>query len=392
MKPKLLSALVLFLGILTTQLAAQVSIGGLADLELRKGGSDSDPTINQTPNDKWLVYTPTMRLFVNAAISDSWYASGAIQTDYYNGNRSDVFLSSFNLNWMASENITLTAGRFITPFGRYDELLLSSQNPFVHMPLTHSWNLSVDRKRGFVPTGTSYEAVAGQAMVYRRLYSQGLKLGGGTNSGRISYQLAATLTSVSGYTDVGQQNRPAFVGSLEVKPVIWNTIGLSFSNGPYMNQDPINSVLTDSERAGYHQTIVAAYTEFSYSYYLLTLQYTFNRWDAPWIDSTGLLLENSVIADVSHYLAKLKVRFPFWVGGYGAVRYEQMRPEEVELFNDYSSVQTALAPAPDVSRFEFVVGYKLHRNIILKTSYLLSRNGGTDLDDDVFSFQVSARF
>ncbi len=389
MKAKLLTIFVFCFGILTTPLVAQVSLGGLADLELRKGGADSGPTINQTPTDKWMVYSPNIRLFVNAGISDSWYASGAIQTDYYYGNRSDVFLSSFNLNWIASDAITFTGGRFITPYGRYDELLLSSQNPFVHMPLTHAWNLSVDRTRGFVPAGTSYGGgVAGQSMVYRRLYSQGLKLGGATSNARFSYDLAATLTSASGYTDVAQQNRPAVIGRLEVKPFIWNTLGLSFSNGPYMNSDDINSVLSDSDRAGYHQTIATAYTEFSYRYYLLTLQYTFNRWNAPWIDSTGLLLDDNIDTEVSHYLAKFKVRFPFWVGGYSALRYEQMLPEEVHLFNDYTSMQ----PAPDVRRLEFVLGYKIHRNIILKTSYLYSRNGGTDLADDVFSLQISAQF
>jgi hypothetical protein len=371
---------------------AQVNIGGLAEMELRKGGADSGPTINQTPTDKWMVYTPSMRLFLNAGISDSWYVSGAIQTDYFYGYRSEVFLSSFNLNWMASENITLTAGRFITSFGRYNELLLSSENPFVHMPLTHAWHLSVDRRRGFVPTGTSYDGVEGQAMIYRRLYSQGLKLGGGSGSGNVNYQLAATLTSLSGYTDVAQQNRPAFIGHLEVQPVIWNTIGLSFSNGPYMNQDPVNSVLTDSERAGYHQTIATAYTEFSHSYYLLMLQYTFNQWDAPWIDPTGLLLEDDLEANVSHYLAKFKVRFPFWVGGYGAVRYEMMHPKEVESSDYYSNNNNVGKPGPDVTRFEFVLGYQFHRNIILKTSYLLSKNDGVDLDDDVFSIQVSAKF
>ncbi len=366
----------------------QISLGGLAEFELRKGGRDSDATVNQTPNDNWFVYTPSIRLFVNAPISERWYVSGALQSDYYSGQRSDIFFSSFNINWTPLQWLRVTAGRFITPFGRYDELLLSSQNPFVHMPLSHVWNMPVDRKQGYVFSGTSYGGIAGQSLVYRRLYSQGLMIGGSTKEEVFQYQLASTLTSVSSYTDVGEQNRPAFVGRLVFRPVIWNKIGISFSNGPYLVDDPVNDVLSDTKRAEYLQKIVTAYSEFSYHYYQLLLQYTFNRWDSPWINSDGDLVEDQIVNDITHYLAKLKVRFPFWVGGYGAVRYERYLPHEITLDSRGITGQ----PTPDKNRFEFVLGYKINRDITLKTSYLLSKNEGEELHDDVFSVQVSAGF
>ncbi len=371
-----------------TSVFGQVQIGGEAAFELRKGGYDSAPTINQTPTDKWLLYAPDIRLFVDAPISDNWFVSGALQSDYYRGSRSQVFFSSFNINWMPSENIKVTAGRFTTPFGRYDELLLSSQNPFVHLPLSHVWNMPVNQYRGYFFGESSYDGVPGQSLVYRRMYSQGLKLGGTTNEETFRYELAATLTSVSSYTDVGEQNTPAFIGRLEVHPAIWNTIGLSFGYGSYLLDDPVNDVLSDNKRAGYKQTIVTAYTEFSYHYYQLMLQYTFNRWDSPWIDEDGQMMEEQIANDVTHYLAKFKMRFPFWVGAYGAVRYEHYIPNAITL----DSQDIRAKPSPNKDRFEFVLGYQINRNIILKTSYLLSQNDGTELKDDVFAVQVSARF
>ncbi|MEX2368628.1 MAG: hypothetical protein WD510_03890, partial [Balneolaceae bacterium] len=346
------------------------------------------PTINQTPNDKWLVYVPSIRLFVNAPISDEWVVSGALQTDYYAGYRSDLFFSSFNINWMPSERLKFTAGRFATPFGRYDELLLSSENPFVHMPLSHVWNMPVDRKRGYVFSATSYDGVPGQSMVYRRLYSQGLMMSGTTEEETLQYQLSAALTSVSSYTDIGEQNRPALIGRLVWRPVIWNKIGFSLANGPYMVDDPINDILSDEKRAGYLQTIVTAYTEFSYRYYQLLFQYTFNRWDSPWIDPEGELVEDDIANDVAHYMGQFKMRFPFWVGGYGAVRFEKYLPKEITL----RSVGITGQPTPDKHRFEFVLGYQVHRNIVLKASYLLSRNEREELKDDVFAVQISAGF
>lgn len=388
MKFRQIFALAVLGSLLTSPVFGQITFGGLAEFELRKGGTDSGPTINQTPNDKWLVYSPSIRLFVNAPISEQWYVSGALQSDYYRGHRSAPFISSFNINWAPSKQWKITAGRFTTPFGRSDELLLSSQNPFVHMPLSHVWNMPVDRKRGYVFSETSYDGVAGQSLVYRRLYSQGLMLSGSTGEEVLQYQLAATLTSVSGYTDVGEQNRPAVIGRIVVRPFIWNKIGFSFSNGPYLVEDPVNRVLSDRERANYLQTIVTGYTEFSYHYYQLLLQYTFNRWNAPWISSGGALMEKEVQSDVSHYLARFKVRFPFWVGGYSALRYERYRPREIRL--DYRQITGQ--PTSDKDRFELVLGYKINRNITLKTSYLLSRNKGEELDDDVFAIQLSAGF
>lgn len=366
----------------------QIQLGGEATFELRKGGADSDPTVNQTPTDKWSIYTPAIRLFVNAPISDNWFVSGAVQSDYYRGSRSDVFFSSFNINWMPSVNIKITAGQFTTPFGRYDELLLSSKNPFVHLPLSHVWNMPVNKYRGYFFGESSYDGVPGQSLVYRRMYSQGLKLSGTTNKETLRYEVAATLTGVSSYTDIGEQNRPALIGRLEFRPLIWNTIGLSFGHGSYLLDDPVNNVLSDDERASYKQAIATAYTEFSYRYYQLTLQYTFNRWDSPWINENGQLVERQIANDVEHYLAKFKMRFPFWVGGYGAVRYEHYIPKEITL----DSQNITAKPSPDKNRFEFMVGYQINRNITLKTSYLLSKNDGTELKDDVFALQVSARF
>lgn len=378
----------LFWSLLAVPAFGQITFGGLAEFEIRKGGNDSDPTINQTPNGNWIVYVPSVRLFVNSAISENWYISGALQSDYYTGHRSDIFVSSFNLNWLPTDRLRITAGRFITPFGRYDELLLSSANPFVHLPLSHVWNMPVDRKQGYVFSGTSYDGVAGQSLVYRRLYTQGLMISGTTENDFLQYQVASVLTSVSSYTDVGEQNRPAFIGRLVVRPVIWNKTGISFARGPYLVDDPINDVLSDEKRSEYLQTIVSAFTEFSYHYFQLLMEYTFNRWDSPWINSEGELVEDFIENDVTHYMTKFKVRFPFWVGGYGAVRYERYLPHEIRLDSRGITGQ----PTPDKDRFEFVMGYKINRNLTLKTSYLLSRNDGEELNDDVFSVQLSASF
>ena len=137
----------------TEPLKAQtLQVGGLLDLELKKGGPDSSPVHNQTPDSTWSIYTPNVRLFFNSSISDRWMANAVIQADHlYTGTElSTPFFSALNLNWLAvpEHNLSFTFGRFITPFGLYKDRTLSSANPFVHYPLTMARYLTVDRKRG----------------------------------------------------------------------------------------------------------------------------------------------------------------------------------------------------------------------------------------------------
>ena len=58
--------LLLMGGLFHSNALAQIQFGGLLDLELRKGGADSSPYINQTPGDKLSLYTPNIRLFIGS--------------------------------------------------------------------------------------------------------------------------------------------------------------------------------------------------------------------------------------------------------------------------------------------------------------------------------------
>jgi hypothetical protein len=54
---------------------SQISISGLTDFELRVGGDDSSPNINQTPSGGLSVYTPNIRLFLSANINEQWFVN-----------------------------------------------------------------------------------------------------------------------------------------------------------------------------------------------------------------------------------------------------------------------------------------------------------------------------
>ncbi|HAW79812.1 MAG TPA: hypothetical protein DCX27_08905, partial [Balneola sp.] len=111
----------------------------------------------------------------------------ALQADYYDGEElSDPFFSLLNINWTPdlNSNLLVTAGRFITPYGSYSNKFISSENPFVHLPMSHSSGLPVSATFGHLGDGISNpedisrlygEDEKGTTMVYSRMYSQGIR-------------------------------------------------------------------------------------------------------------------------------------------------------------------------------------------------------------------------
>jgi hypothetical protein len=394
----------MLMGSLVPPASAQVRLGGLVDLEIRRAGSDSSPVINQTPAEDWTLYTPNIRLFMKGDISDQWFVSAALQADYYYGpHLSTPFFSVLNVNWIPDpqKSMMLTAGRFVTPFAGYSDLLLSSQNKFVHLPLAMAQNVSVDKYRGYFTGHPSYSGTAGMSMLYQRMYSQGIKWEGGSLKDQgIAYQLAATLASVSSYTEYGQHTRPNLIGTLTAQPVIWNKFGISVNFGPFMERSAANEVIPDDRFSRYNQLAIGAFTEFSYHYFVLRLAGIWNRWYAPWTSPSGTYLYDDINVSLGHWMSQLTYRFPFWVGGYAGLRVEQL------VEGQLSSENGLLIPPPtingyldlpedwlhDTTRMEAVIGYKLDRTITLKASYMYSHNEHGDWADNVFSLQLSAGF
>lgn len=375
---------------------AQIQLGGLADFEVRKGGSDSSPYVNQTPTDKWLLYTPNIRLFAGADISENWYINSVLHSDYYYGSGlSYPYFSVININWMpiSDSDFTASFGRFVTPYGIYSERILSSDNPFIHYPLTHSSGLPVSPQLGLLSPATDYdEDITTLTMIYQRMYSQGINISNTAGESKwLRYNLAATLAPVSGYFEVSQYNSPSFTGRITLHPEVWGQLGFSFSTGPFMYRDAIAEALPDSDPADFRQTSFGVDFQVSYHYYTFLVEYNRSRWKAPYVDETGMTAGETMDASINHISGEAVVNFPFFVGGYAGIRYEHL------ISGDLSSDSGAYGSSGetwtyDRERLELLLGYKLHRNIILKASYLYSADSGPDLDDDVLALQLSVAY
>lgn len=380
-----------------TSVQGQITFGGLADFELRKGGSDSSPYVNQTPGENWSVYTPYLRLFVNGDISEKWFVSAALQADHYEGKHlSKLFFSVMNINYLPIDNSSfmITAGRFVTPYGAYSNRILSSDNAFVHLPLSHASGLPISKRYGTLYADVDYGSdVTGLTMIYQRMYTQGIMIENRVGEAEwLQYQVAATLSSASSHFEYGEHDMPAVTGRILFKPFIWGSLGFSFSHGPFMKRDDANLSISDEDLQDYNQTLLGADLKLSYHYLSFLATYNWSKWEAPYLDSLNtppaFLWDDEV--QVHHMSGELIADFPFLPGAYAGIRVEQMISGDLKSPNrpSYGSETWTY----DRSRVEFTTGYKLHRNVVLKASYLYSANTGTELNDNVFVLQLSAGF
>ncbi len=387
MKKLILLLLIIFIPSISY---AQVFIGGLADFELRNGQYDSSPYINQTPNRNVSIYTPNLRLFGLGIISDKWFLETALQSDYYEGDTlSSPFFSLLNINWMPKDNSTLmlTAGRFVTPYGLQAERLLSSENPFVHLPLSHAFNVGVDKKTGVFSDGIDYDSdgMRGQSMVYQRGYSQGIMISNSSSDNQLRYELAATIAPASSFFEYGQHDLPSLIGRIGYTPYIWMDIGASFSFGSFMQQDVLNEEFTRNELQSFRQTMLGTDLLFSYLYYSLGIEFNYSKWSVPDYEYMGVAFPDPE-PEVWHLSLELRSNFRNLPGSYAGIRGEVLRPQKLRQDDEYFRF------GEEVDRIELVAGYRLQRTIIAKASYLISSTRPENLKSNVFALQLSVGF
>jgi len=377
---------------------AQIQLGGLADFEIRKGGSESSMYVNQTPNGKWAVYTPAVRLFFNSNISDNWYILSTLQADHYNGvELSEPFFSVININWvpLSNSDLTVSAGRFVIPYGAYSNKFLSSDNSFVHLPLSHASGLPVSKTRGILYEDVEYAPdETGMNMVYQRMYTQGIKVQNNLGENNFfSYNLALTLASASSFFEYGKHNKPAITGRLSLHPAIWMDMGLSFSYGAFMKRDSVNNIISDKNLSKFDQTLIGGDLKLTYLYYTLYAEYNWSQWNAPYINGNSISGNSyiSQFANASHFSMELIVDFYFLPGAYSGLRYENLWSGDLKDEGNYSYNNYGKWTY-NRDRIEIVFGYKLERDLIMKVSYLTSGDNGPGLDDNVFTVQLSVGF
>jgi hypothetical protein len=404
-------------GYASDKVQAQVAVGGLIDLELRHGGKDSKPGLNQTPKSGTNLYTPNLRLFVDGQIDPQWGVTAVLQSDFYaRTDLSPVFFSMLAIRYQPwlDKSLVLSAGRLIIPFGSYSNRFLSNENAYRHLPLTHEWTLPVDKMIGYTMGQRSYESFPGMTMIYNRMYTQGISVSGILGENRpLEYDLLWGMAAPSGFYEYSMYGMSAVMGRVVWQPFISTRIGLSGGYGPYMKPATQNDMIAKKDLGDYKQVVLGADLEFSYRYVILRLEYLNTDWSAPHIErntqmwthlptleynSTGewKLVKNEVNFASNTYSAELEIRVATVPGLTLVSRFDYATFNKIYMQYVWDGrglvVRSPYTSYPDLFWFEGGINYTINRNVLLKVTYMRPTNNDISMDAQTIGAQLSVSF
>ncbi len=399
-------------------LSAQVSVGGLIDLEFRSGGKDSSPGLNQTPKPGESIYTPNLRLFFGGSLDEKWSITAVLQSDFYaRTDLSPVFFSMLGVNWQPNldRQVFISAGRLVIPFGSYSKKFMSSEFAFRHLPITHEWTLPVDKMLGFTLGDRSYTTFPGMTMIYNRMYTQGISVSGRIGEDRpLDYEFLLGMAAPSGFYDYGVHGMSAMIGRTVWQPFISTQIGASVGYGPYMKPALQNDMLSKKELSKYNQLAFGADVEFSHKYILLRFEYLNTSWTAPHIErntarwsnfptlainsnSEWKLVDKRVEFGSDTYSGEIEIRVKSIPGLTLVGRIDYATIQDVEQKSFYNTSVATVVSNPqsvygDLLWFEGGINYTINRNIRFKMTYMRPENSEKPIKAHTYGAQLSISF
>lgn len=299
---------------------------GIADTELYDTGTDSSLL---TRNHGEIAFLGRLQLWTAFQLSPSlqFFAQGQAEVDNFTGSsetRSNLEQVAIRYERQSAPWISIEAGKILSPLATYSERRLSTKNPLIAQPYLYT-------------TG----------------YPWGVKLSGFT--GWFDYQLA--LIDPSGNEIDGQAIKPdsAFRPELGlgVTPFTGLRIGLSWTSGPYLNDQVRHYLPPGRDWRDYEQQVMGFDFQFSRGYLEFNGSFLRTRHEVPYGDTSE---------DASYFL---ELKYTWTPRLYGAVRYRGVEASYVEYpeyrywYNERSKFNT----------LEVGLGYRFSPDLLLKLAY-----------------------
>ncbi len=406
----------LFLGIGPVPVHAQVDLGAGFDVEYRMGGTDSRFLLNEIPTEEDVPHSGSssphfalrqVNLFVFSGIGDDFFFEGRLQIDNIGeGGLNPPRVGLAYLGWDPRDQpFSVSAGRFVNPFGQYPKESLAFRNDFVAAPLLYGYGVNVTQGLGYWPGARS--ATSGydgwdQAVstLYRTGYVTGLQGSWTLVENTLVWDLAITNNTPASRVSITGSGNVAAITRLEYRPALFWTQGVSFSHGAFMDEHPDNAPLRGSTALNsFRQTLIGTDFQTGYSYFALSGEVAYTIWSVPGYrqDATPPYRDGAFVRDEQGNPARFrltqwgghvdaKVEPPFLSGSYLAVRGEHLYFPK----RGHPVTGATFKWDSDVTRLSAVVGYKLHRRILAKVSFTEQ----TPFDGSLYSlrFQVTSMF
>ncbi|MBC8045153.1 MAG: hypothetical protein IAF08_17065 [Rhizobacter sp.] len=358
-----------------TAAQAQVEWSGTADAEFSIGGKNSNFISNDIASDyrgaHFSIYQ--LNLFLFAPVNEEFSIIARVQFDTWGtGTLNAPRLTLASIVWQAAESpLSITAGRFISPFGLYARRQLQRDNLFASSPLLYGYFTNISDKRGLWPQAGSSGAYGRDDVGLSTLYFGGYATGVSVNyvfiPNQLALEVAVTNSALASQSDYTNLSNVAGVARLGFSPAPFWQQGVSVSYGGFMQRDAVNQFFGGLEN--YSQLAVGTDIILGYAFFELSGEAVYASWRVPRFSNNQfsatpqLELLTYTPANYAAYL-DLKIELPFLIGSYVAFRYDKIG------FFYYDDPLTGARAVwdNDVTRLSLAAGYKFTRNVLLKVA------------------------
>ncbi len=360
-------------------LHGQVELSGSADFEVAMGGEDSRFVANEINNEfrRPHLSIRELNLFLFSDLGGDFFFKARLQWDIWGSGRlNPTRVTLAALTWEpAGSPVSLTAGRYVSPFGLYPRRQLSSAGSFINAPLAYGYFINISDTRGFWPAAGE-EGRFGSADVGLTMHYFGGYATGGLFSWVIIPEGMDLALAVSNAAPASQQDYTNLQNlgvtlRLGMQPFIFWQQGFSVSHGSFMRRAAVNTNYDRLEK--YRQTLLGTDMVLAFAHFELSGELLYALWDVPASDNNGFRiapdgnLEKYRLSNWSGYV-DARLEMPFLPGSYIAGRYERM------VFNRYTppAGSTLAAQNPwdeSLIRYSLALGYRIARPVLLKFAF-----------------------
>ncbi len=354
-------------------------MSGSVDFEVAAGGEDSRFVTNEINNEfrRPHLGLRELNLFLFSELGGDFFLNARFQWDIWGSGRlNPLRVTLAALSWEPEDlMLSLTLGRFVSPFGLYPRRQLSSESNFINAPLAYGYFINVSDTRGFWPAAGKAGQYGNDDVGLTMNYFGGYATGGLFNwviiPEGMDLALAVSNAAPASQQDYTNLQNLSVTLRLGFQPVIFWQQGISVSHGSFMRRSAVNTNFDRLEQ--YRQTLLGTDFILAYAYFELSGEFLYALWDVPASDKNGFQiapdgnLEKYSLSNWSAYV-DARLEMPFLPGSYIAGRYERM------VFNRYtppagSSLSGTNPWDESLIRYSLAAGYRLARPVLLKFAF-----------------------
>ncbi len=377
----------------------RLEIGANIDLELSHAGSRSHFYYNGIHRDftDWRFDIDQMNFLAAFQFAEEWKIGTRLLLNQKLGQ--DIYrlqLPLLNIQWLPSESdFSFTVGRFINPFGSFNDKPLSKDRTFIGVPLAYGYYTNISDQIGFVQgMGDSARIpVEGQVQwgttnLYYEGYATGLKLDWAVQAGKTHFELALVNGASNLESNSTDPLHFGIISHLATRFTYFWEQGFSAAYGTFLQE---NDISRDLGLYDYHQILLGTDFKFGFGFFEISGEGIAAFYRTPTYDVKAQDIDsekNLLLHNFSVYL-DIKYSLPFLGGSYLAYRIDNLVFGQLD-----SSRNTNDKWDQDVVRHGLAVGYKINPYLIIRgtASTQSVKNKPWDQHQRVFRLMLTAYY